>query len=545
MQPCENGAVFMKGKPMPIIINNIKAPLGTAKEEIISKALATAHIRRSDIVSADIHKTSIDARDNKNILLVSSVYVTLGSEKAEKDKAAKCKNASFAVSGRLDPEIGTVHKNGRMLIAGYGPAGMFAGLTLARYGYKPLILERGAAMEKRIAKVKEYSLGGRLDSSTNIQFGEGGAGTFSDGKLTCRTKDELCAYVTRELVEFGAPEEILHKAKPHIGTDKLREVVKNIRLETERLGGEVRFETALTDLTETADGLKATLSDGSEIECSAVILAIGHSARDTFEMLASKNVFLEPKPFSVGVRIEHKQTDVDRSLYGKHAGDPLLPKGEYQLSYRNSEGRGVYTFCMCPGGYVVPAASEQETVVTNGMSEFARDGENANAAVAVSVTPEDYGKGVLDGVKFQREIEHRAYTLTGGKAPACSVKGLFEGKAVLSDRITPTYSRGVEAADLHQLFPEFVTDMLKTGLQNFGRKMACFGDGDALLTAPETRTSSPVRITRGENRQSISLPCLYPCGEGAGYAGGIMSAAVDGIKTALAVMKEQAPTNNA
>ncbi|MBR6338184.1 MAG: NAD(P)/FAD-dependent oxidoreductase [Ruminococcus sp.] len=530
---------------MPLIINSIKTPLGTDKEGIIAKALGSVRLKRGDIVSADIHKTSIDARDNRNILLVSSVYVTLSSEKAERELTKKYKNTSYAVRGSLSPEIGTVRKNGRVLVVGYGPAGMFAGLMLARYGYSPLIIERGAAMDKRIAAVKNYANGGQLDSSSNIQFGEGGAGTFSDGKLTCRTGDELCALVTRELVTFGAPEEILHKAKPHIGTDKLREVVKNIRTETERLSGEVRFETALTDITPTPNGIIAALSDGSRVECSAIILAIGHSARDTFEMLAHKDIFMEPKPFSVGVRIEHRQADVDRSLYGAHAGDPILPKGEYQLSYRNNEGRGVYTFCMCPGGYVVPAASEENSTVTNGMSEFARDGENANAAVAVSVTPDDFGKGVLDGVRFQREIERRAFALTGEKAPACSVRGLLEGKAMLSDKITPTYSRGVEAADMHKLFPAFVTDMLKTGIQSFSRKMACFGDGEALLTAPETRTSSPVRITRNESRQSLTFAGLYPCGEGAGYAGGIMSAAVDGIKTALAVMKEQAPSNNA
>ena len=526
---------------MPIIVNNIKAPLGTEREAIIEKALKAAHIRQDEIVNADIHKTSIDARDNKNIVLVSSVYVSLKSEANERALSEKNRNISFAVGGEIKPEIGTVHKNGRVLIAGFGPAGMFAGLLLARNGYRPLIIERGAAMEKRLERIEGYSNGGALDPNTNIQFGEGGAGTFSDGKLTCRTKDELCAFVTKELVAFGAPAEILHKAKPHIGTDKLRAVVKSIRQEIVRLGGEVRFETALTDLNPTPGGIRAVLSDGSEIDCSALILAIGHSARDTFEMLAEKNVFLEPKPFSVGVRVEHLQSDVDRSLYGSSAGDPMLPKGEYQLSYRNSEGRGVYTFCMCPGGYVVPAASEESSTVTNGMSEFARDGKNANAAVAVSVTPQDYGSGVLDGVAFQRSLERRAFELTGSKAPACSVRGLLEGKAILSEKITPTYSRGVKAADLSRLFPGFVTDMLKSGFMSFSKKMACFGDGDALLTAPETRTSSPVRITRGEDRQSLTLPCLYPCGEGAGYAGGIMSAAVDGIKTALAVMKSQAP----
>ena len=526
---------------MPLIINNIKMPPDSSEEQVTAKALKSVGVRPGEVQKADIHKTSVDARDNSNIRFVHSVYLSLGDKEREKSIAAKYKDAAIAAEGRIEPEIGTVHKSGRVLVVGFGPAGMFAALTLARNGYKPIVAERGAGIEKRIERVESYMSGGTLDRQTNIQFGEGGAGTFSDGKLTCRHKDELCRVVLKEFVSFGAPEEILNKAKPHIGTDKLRNVVKGIREELISLGGEVRFETALCDIQHKGSSIYATLSDGTKIECSAVILAIGHSARDTFEMLAGKDIFLEPKPFSVGARIEHLQTAVNESLYGKNASDPLLPKGEYQLSYRDKNGRGVYSFCMCPGGMVVPAASEEETTVTNGMSEFARDGKNANAAIVVSVTPGDFGGGVLDGMSFAREIERRAYRLTGDKAPACTVGGFLSGKPALSRVIEPTYSRGVMAADLQRLFPGYVSDMLKTGLMSFARKMKCFSDGEALLTAPETRTSSPVRITRNDKRQSLSMPGLYPCGEGAGYAGGIMSAAVDGIKTALAVMKEQAP----
>lgn len=522
---------------MPLIINMIKMPPDAEKNEVIEKALKNAGIKPSDVKSADIHKTSVDARDNSDIKLVHSVYVTL-KDKGREERFLKRKNVSAAAEGRVEPKFGKVHKNGRILVVGFGPAGMFCALTLAKYGYRPVVAERGEGIDERVRKVEHYMSGGRLDSNTNIQFGEGGAGTFSDGKLTCRHKDELCRLVLEEFVRFGAPEEILHKAKPHIGTDKLRGVVKALRKELEELGGEVRFGTKLCDLESSGGSIKATLSDGSVGEFSAVVLAIGHSARDTFLMLAKKNIFMEPKPFSVGARIEHLQEDVDRSLYGKNAGNKLLPKGEYQLSYRNSEGRGVYSFCMCPGGVVVPAASEEQTTVTNGMSEFARDGKNANAAIVVSVTPDDFGRGVLDGVEYAREIERRAYTLSGDKAPACTVGGFLSGKAQLSKRIEPTYSRGVAACDLNKLFPEAVSQMLKTGLEVFGRKMKCFAQGDALLTAPETRTSSPVRITRGEDRQSLTMKGIYPCGEGAGYAGGIMSAAVDGIRTALAVMEE-------
>ena len=347
----------------------------------------------------------------------------------------------------------------------------------------------------------------------------------------------------REFVRFGAPAEILYRAKPHIGTDRLREVVKNLRAEICSLGGEVRFDTALTDLVVTGGRLRGARTSAGEIPADVLLLAAGHSARDTFEMLLRRGFAMEAKPFSVGVRIEHLQAEIDRGLYGEHAGHPALPPGEYQLSHRVGE-RGVYTFCMCPGGVVVPAASEEGMTVTNGMSYHARDGKNANAAVAVSVTPADYGGGPLGGAAFQRELERRAYAAGGGgyRAPAQDIGHFFAGKAGLdAARVRPTYARGVTPCDFHELLPGFVSSMLETGLRAFGKKLPGFDAPGALLTGVETRTSSPVRILRGEDYQAPGAGGVYPCAEGAGYAGGIMSAAVDGIRAALAVMAEYRP----
>jgi uncharacterized FAD-dependent dehydrogenase len=345
-------------------------------------------------------------------------------------------------------------------------------------------------------------------------------------------------------VEFGATGDVLTRAKPHIGTDRLRSVVKNVRNRIIELGGEVHFNSQMDDFSVTNDRITTVKANGLEYSPSAVVLAVGHSARDTFELLLSKGITLEPKPFSVGVRIEHSRQSVDYSLYGEHAGNPLLPAGEYQLSHRLKDGRAVYTFCMCPGGYVVPSSSEVGGVVTNGMSEYARDGENSNAAMVVSVNSRDYGSHPMDGVDFARTIEQKAFALAGRdyKAPCTSVRGFLSGKADVTSNVSPTYARGVTPCNLSELFPNFVTDMLKVGLGVFSHKMACFGDGNALMTAPETRTSSPVWITRdGSTLTSVSMGNLYPCGEGAGYAGGITSSAVDGIKVALKLMERYSP----
>lgn len=527
---------------MPVIINQIKSPLDASEAEIIEKAVRLTGVNRSDIISAQIHKTSLDARKQNDICFVHSVYISLADADVEKRLCEGSSRFSYAVQSELKPKISRVKKEGRVCIAGFGPAGIFCGLVLAQNGYRPLILEKGEDIDSRTRSVYTYWSGGSLNTSSNVQFGEGGAGTFSDGKLTTRIKDPLCRYVLEQFVRFGAPEEILTRAKPHIGTDKLRSIIKNIRRHIISLGGEVRFSSEVNGFS-AASGRIVSVSFGGEIaECSALVLATGHSARDTFEMLFRKQIFMEPKPFSVGVRIEHFQADVEKSLYGKSAGNPLLPKGEYQLSYRRKDGRAAYTFCMCPGGTVVPAASEEYTVVTNGMSEHARNGANANSAVAVSVTPADFGSAPLDGMYFARQIERNAFNAGGGlKAPASTVRGFIDGRLDLDTPIDPSYARGVTPCEFRSIFPEFITDMLIEGLGNFAGKMKCFGDGNAVLTAPETRTSSPVRITRTERLNSVSIENLFPCGEGAGYAGGIMSAAVDGIKTALEIMKRQAP----
>ncbi len=523
---------------MAVIISQIKTDISADSGEIIKKALKTVGIDKRLTVRSGIHKTSVDARNNEHIKLVSSVRIELEDPRYEErlcEKFPFCSRAERRVSLDVNP----VNKDKKVVIAGFGPAGMFAGLVLAEHGFSPIITERGGDVDSRVKAVDKFAKNAVLDTETNIQFGEGGAGTFSDGKLTTRINDPLCGYVLEKLAESGAPEEILIKAKPHIGTDLLRNVVKTVREKIISLGGTVRFNSKLADInSENGKVISVTLESGEIIPCDALVMAIGHSARDTFEMLLRKKIFLEPKPFSVGARIEHTQEAVDRSLYGKHFSDPNLPKGEYQLSYRLGE-RAAYTFCMCPGGTVVPASSEMGTVVTNGMSVFARDGKNANSAVAVSVSPKDYGSDPLDGVEFARMIERKAYIL-GGKnyfAPASTVGNFLNGKGGLSGAsVIPTYGVGVTECDLNELFPEFITDMLKIGLEKFSHKMKCFGDMGAVLTAPETRTSSPVRITRSESMESVSLKGLYPIGEGAGYAGGIMSAAVDGVKCALKIM---------
>lgn len=525
---------------MPILLRNIKTPFSASQDEVIVVALKKFKIAPSKVESAAVYKSSLDARKQDNILLVSTVLVTLISPDSEKHYS---KFEDITVFEEAEPtvEISQAKREGRTVVAGFGPAGMFCALLLAENGYRPIVLERGADVDARVKKVEDFWLGGDLDENTNVQFGEGGAGTFSDGKLTTRIGDLLCRYVLKRLVEMGAPEEILTTAKPHIGTDKLRTVVKNIRLRIIALGGEVRFLTPLQSLKIENGTVRSISVPNEEIKTASLVLALGHSARDTFEMLLESGVYMEPKAFSVGARIEHLQSRVDESLYGNLAGNPKLPKGEYQLSHRRGD-RGVYTFCMCPGGSVVAAASEKQTCVTNGMSEFARDGKNANAALVVSVSKNDFGSRILDGVNFARSLERRAYDMTGSYSAPCSSVGSFLGEAT-KYTITPTYRPGVANCDLDRLFPDFVSDMLKEGLRKFSHRMSCFGDKDALLTAPETRTSSPVRITRNENALALGYDNLYPCGEGAGYAGGIVSAAVDGIKTALALMKTYSPNN--
>ena len=527
-----------------LLFPNIKTPLGSGEEAAVHQALGLLRLPKEDILESYVSKSSLDARRRAAIHLVSTVAVRLNVD--EEKIAGKLSSRGIQVTYKPDevfaPKKGTKHLSTPIVIAGFGPAGIFAASLLAEEGYRVCVLERGGDMDERVGKVNAFWQTGVLDTCCNVQFGEGGAGTFSDGKLTTRINDPLCGYVLERFGAHGAPKETLRRAKPHIGTDKLRGVVRSMREEIIRNGGEVRFHAALTGLRIENGALKAVEVNGEEMACERLILAIGHSARDTFEMLKKAGVPMEPKPFSVGVRIEHRQELIDRGLYGELSGRDDLPPGEYQLSHREN-GRAVYTFCMCPGGLVVPAASEEGEVVTNGMSEYKRDRENANAAVAVSVSSSDFGSDPLDGIRFQRELEARAF-LAGGKsyrAPAADVGHFLDGKKGLSiGRVTPSYALGVEPVDFDQILPPFVTGMLRTGLRVFDRKLHGFGSADAILTGVETRTSSPVRIPRGEDYQS-SVRGLYPCGEGAGYAGGIMSAAVDGLKVAAAIIEEYAP----
>lgn len=522
---------------MPVIISDIITPLGADKDDIISAALSSCRIKSSDVLRAGVYKTSLDARKRNDIHLVSSVTVELPQDMEK--RLSSLPHCRIYETAPFVPEFGSAEPDGRIVVIGFGPAGMFAALTLAENGYRPLVLERGGDIASRVDAVHNFMTKRIFCESTNIQFGEGGAGTFSDGKLTTRISDPLCRHILEKFVEAGAPAEILTKAKPHIGTDNLRSIVKNIREKIIAAGGEVRFNACADGFVIKNGRMTAVRTGGEEIKTAAVIAAIGHSARDTFEILLSNGVFIEPKPFSAGVRIEHRQSDVDISLYGEHAGEKNLPKGEYQLSYREGT-RAVYTFCMCPGGYVVPAQSERDTVVTNGMSEFSRNGSNANSALAVSVSPEDFGNKPLDGVMFARNIERKAFEAAGRSyaAPCVTVGAFLNDKASLDGASAePTYSCGVAPCRFDSFLPPAVISMLKKGLGVFSRRMRCFGDTGAVLTGPETRTSSPVRITRSEDMQALGIKDMYPCGEGAGYAGGIMSAAVDGTRCAAAVMK--------
>ena len=524
---------------------------GMTGEEADRRAVekAAEKIRRETGVRAEnlkIARKSVDARRGE----ISFVYtvcgeVTAGGRAATRIEASGAKGGEIRLHSDpvLTPVKGDRPLEYRPVIVGFGPAGMFAGLVLASEGYRPLIFERGGSVEERAAAVERFVRDGVLDPECNIQFGAGGAGTFSDGKLTTRISDPLTAWVMETLHSLGAPDDILYKSKPHIGTDVLRQVVKNADGRIRSLGGEIRYHSAARGIR---DG-RLTTPDG-DVPYDALILATGHSARDTVGELIASGFSVEAKPFSVGVRAEHLQRDIDEALFHEHAGDPSLGRGEYQLSYRRGE-RGCYTFCMCPGGVVVPSASEEGGVVTNGMSERARDGVNANAAVCVSVHPSDFGGSPLEAIAFQRELERRAYE-AGGRtyaAPYQTVGDLLAGKRGTEySRIVPTYRDGaVTPADFADLLPPFVTELLREGLADFGRKLKGYDDPAVPLTGIETRTSSPVRILRGEDGCAPGHSGIYPCGEGAGYAGGIVSAAVDGVRCALKLMAAHGPASEA
>ncbi len=525
-----------------ILLNNIKIPFDADDGEVF--AAAKRRIAKAGLSSSDfafrLYKRSIDARKRDAILFVCSVLCETQSDLSLTPEILKRIDGAVLPEASVAAEKGSEKLTARPVIVGFGPAGMFCALLLAENGYAPVVIERGQDVDARAAAVERFYKSGILDPDCNIQFGAGGAGTFSDGKLVTRVNDPACSFVLEKLHEMGAPEEILYKAKPHIGTDILRGVVKNFAARITELGGEIRYNTRLDSI----DGVKAQTNRG-DIDFGALVLAVGHSARDTYKMLLAENFTVKPKQFSVGVRIEHLQSDIDRGLFGKNAGDPKLGKGEYTLSDTRGQ-RGVYTFCMCPGGEVVGAASEEGGVVVNGMSRFARDGRNANSAIAVSVFESDYGNTAQGAIEYQRNLERAAFVAGGGdfSAPMQTVGDFFAGKAEKEpSRVIPTYmeSGKCRIARLDALLPPYITSELRRSINVFGGKIEGFAASDAVLTGVETRTSAPVRILRGEDLCAVGRDKIYPCGEGAGYAGGITSAALDGIRCALAIIRRFAP----
>ena len=535
-----------------LLIEKIRVGIDSTDEMIATKA--NEKMKRAGINTSTLHfrlyKKSIDARNKDDIRFECAVLVE-GDIPARALDAKVLSRLQARTFNEEEPQLtfGSEAMPKSPMVVGMGPAGLFAALLLAQNGYAPILIDRGGSIAERMTDVNRFRNDGVLNTESNIQFGAGGAGTFSDGKLITRINDPLCNYVIKSLVAFGAPEDIRMKAKPHVGTDILRVVVDRILCEIERLGGRVIYHCRMDEITENTDETLSIKTTQGDFVAGALLLAPGHSARDTYRYLIKQNYAVEAKPMSVGVRVEHLQTDIDRALYGNFAGHPNLGPAEYALSDTKGD-RGVYTFCMCPGGEVVAAASEDGGLVVNGMSYHARNNPNANAAVAVSIRCEDYekeeGSTPLGAIAFQRCIERAAFAAGGNDycAPVMTMQDFLGGtQEHTRGRVTPSYRDGkVREADFTQVFPAYVTDSLRYGFHSFGKKIKGFDAPDTILTAAETRTSAPVRILRNkETMTALGHPLIYPCGEGAGYAGGITSAAVDGLRAAMALMSAFAP----
>ena len=532
-------------------LTELKLPLDHPTEALRAAILKRLELADDQLVGFSIFKRSYDARKKHALLLVYAVDVEVRSEAALLKKfrndhhLAPTPDMEYQFVGHAPTDLAE-----RPIVVGFGPCGIFAALVLAQMGFRPIVLERGKAVRERTQDTWGLWRRKVLNPESNVQFGEGGAGTFSDGKLYSQIKDprHLGRKVLSEFVKAGAPEEILYVSKPHIGTFRLVSMVEAMRHEIEALGGEIRFQQRVTDvlLEEGADGNKqiagVVLASGETLRSRHVVLALGHSARDTFEMLHERGVHMEAKPFSVGFRIEHPQSLIDRARLGPNAGNPLLGAADYKLVHHAKNGRAVYSFCMCPGGTVVAATSEPGRVVTNGMSQYSRNERNANSGIVVGITPEDFpGDDPLAGIRLQRELESRAFELGGGtyEAPGQLVGDFLEGKP--SDHlgsVEPSYKPGVHLTDLATALPAYAIEAIREALPAFDKQIQGFAMKDAVLTGVETRTSSPVRLTRGDDFQSLNVRGLYPAGEGAGYAGGILSAGVDGIKVAEAVARD-------
>ena len=517
---------------MNVIVKNIVLPYRRPQEEALGEAVKRLSRAGVKAKGKGIYRRSVDARKKNDIKFVYSVVCE--SENAP-ERALEKANAVVELETEIKAVCGGEKLSARPVVCGFGPAGMFAALLLAENGYMPLVIERGSDVERRRREIERFYQTGVLNTECNVQFGAGGAGTFSDGKLMTRINDPRCRYILERFVEFGAQEDILVKAKPHVGTDRLLGVVANIAERIESLGGRILYDTRLDGIKRVGTDAEAVHTTAGDIDCGCLVLATGHSARDTYEYLMKNGFQIAPKSFSVGVRIEHLRSDIEKALYGENAGDPLLGAAEYTLSAHMGD-TGVYSFCMCPGGQVMAAASEEGGVVTNGMSEYARDGVNSNAALAVSMEERD-------PMAVQRMIERAAFAAGGGeyRAPVQTVGDFLEGKAVSEpSRVMPTYMGGerYRVCDLEKVLPHKVCEALRFGIGRFGRTISGFDAQDAVLTGAETRTSAPYRILRCEDLTALGSGNIYPCGEGAGYAGGITSASLDGVKTALAIMKK-------
>ena len=537
-------------------LTELKLPLDHPPEALRAAILQRLALKDDELLGVSIFKRSFDARKKHAMLLVYALDIEVRNEAAllkqfRNDRhLMQAPDTTYRFVGQASQLLAS-----RPIVVGFGPCGIFAALILAQMGFKPIVLERGRAVRERTKDTWGLWRKHTLNPESNVQFGEGGAGTFSDGKLYSQIKDpkHYGRKVIAEFVKAGAPEEIQYVSKPHIGTFRLVGVVEAMRREIEALGGEIRFEQRVTDvLIEDGPNGKSirglALASGETLRSDHVILALGHSARDTFEMLHARGVFMEAKPFSIGFRIEHPQSLIDQARLGPNAGNPLLGAADYKLVHHAKNGRSVYSFCMCPGGTVVAAASEPNRVVTNGMSQYSRNERNANAGIVVGITPEDYPGGPLAGIALQRKLESHAFDLGGGnyEAPGQLVGDFLAGQpSTQLGSVEPSYKPGVRLTDLASCLPDYAIEAIREALPAFDLQIKGFAMNDAVLTGVETRTSSPLRMTRGEDCQSLNVKGLYPAGEGAGYAGGILSAGVDGIRVAEAVALnclEQQPT---